>query len=190
MTRFSRNVLASAAVTGLLGLGAFGAKVTWAKEAPAAGWQGAPQDQTGANPLGGRPGRHMGARPARPLAFIRRGLRALDLTDTQRAQIKSTMASHKADIQGLVQRGAAARKALNDATWQSPVNKDAVRDAAAGVAAVQADGAVLRAQVQQEVFALLTPEQQQKAAQMRADVRQRLQDRQQRMKKPGGPDLF
>ena len=46
----------------------------------------------------------------------------------------------------------------------------AIRQASADVAAVDADGAVLRAKVHAEVWALLTPEQQQKAQALQAQM--------------------
>ncbi len=73
-----------------------------------------------------------------------------------------------------------AQRALQDAVDQTPVNESLVRQRAADVAAVQADGAVLRARVHAEVFQVLTPEQQQKAKDLRAQRQQRMEQRMQR----------
>jgi Spy/CpxP family protein refolding chaperone len=107
-----------------------------------------------------------------PFAEIRRGLAQLGLTDQQKTQIKAIFAGHKADIQGFASRMQPARQALHNAIT-SGADEAAIRKAAAGVAAVEADMAVFHAAVRTQVFAVLTPDQQAKASQLQQQTQQR-----------------
>jgi protein CpxP len=100
-------------------------------------------------------------------------LRGLDLTDTQREQVRAVMASHQAEFEAQAQKLGPARKALTDAVTAETLDESAIRQRAADVAALEADGAVLRARVHGEIWALLTPEQQQKARDLKAQAEQR-----------------
>ena len=124
------------------------------------------------------------------------GLRALDLSETQREQLKATLDSHKAEFDAERDKTAAARKAQRAAITAETFDEGAVRQTSADLAIVEADGAVLRAKVHGEVWALLTPEQQtkarelrtqmeQRASQMRERSEQRRGQRQQQRQRPG-----
>ena len=89
----------------------------------------------------------------------------------------------------------AAHRAQNDAVTAAQFDEQAVRTRAAELAAVEADAAVLQAKVHSEVFAVLTPEQQAKAAELKAQrevraqqfrerARERVKERQQRRATP------
>ena len=102
---------------------------------------------------------------------------------------------HRAEQQAIRERAAAARRALREAELAQPLNEGVIREKAAELASVEADAAVLRAQVHSEVFRLLTPEQQAKARSLREqrDARrkerlelrkQRLEQRQQQPRQP------
>ena len=97
-----------------------------------------------------------------PLGAMRRGLSQLELSDQQKTQIKAIFQGHKADIQDFATKMRPARQALNNAIT-SGADETAIRAAAAGVAAVEADMAVFRAAVRAQVFAVLTSDQQAKA---------------------------
>ena len=103
---------------------------------------------------------------------IHRGLAQLGLTDQQRTQSKAIFEGHKADVQGFAARMQPARQALNDAI-RGGADEATIRAKAADIAAVQADMAVLRAKVHAQVFAVLTPDQQAKAAQLQQQAPQR-----------------
>jgi Spy/CpxP family protein refolding chaperone len=107
-------------------------------------------------------------------------LRGLDLTDTQREQVRVAMDAHKAEFEALATRSRAARQALNQAVTAETFNEATVREKAIDVAAAEADGAVLRAKAHSEVWALLTPEQQQKARELRASQEARREQMRQR----------
>jgi periplasmic protein CpxP/Spy len=98
----------------------------------------------------------------------------LGLSDAQKDQIKGIVQSHRDEWTSLAGRAATARKALGDAIAADPVDDNAVRQASAGVAAVQADIAVARAHARAEIFQVLTPEQQAQAKQWLSEAREGL----------------
>lgn len=119
-----------------------------------------------------------------------RGLRALDLTDAQRTQVKAIVDANKGAFDEIGQRTRTAREGLQKAIETSPVNEEAIRAASAAVAAVEADAAVLRANVHSQVFGLLSAEQLQKAADLKAQREARMKargDRRQGRRGQGGP---
>ena len=91
------------------------------------------------------------------------GLRQLGLTDDQRAQIRTAMSGHRDEFKALSERARTARQAQAAAISAVPMNEQQVRAASADIAAVQADMAVLRARVHEQVFSVLTPDQQAQA---------------------------
>jgi len=144
------------------------------------------------------PGRGMAGRrgPGGPGGALALPLRGLNLTETQREQVRATMDGHKAEFDAIRTRMAAARTALQEAVTADAFNEATVRQKSVDVAAVEADAAVLRAKVHAEVWALLTPEQQQKARELKAQraerqaqgrqrFEQRRQERQQRRQQQG-----
>jgi periplasmic protein CpxP/Spy len=122
-------------------------------------------------------------------------LRQLDLTEDQRTQVRQVMDSHRDELKAVGERLTAAHKVQNDAITATQFDESAVRAATADLAAVLGDAAVLHAKVHSEVFALLTPEQQAKAAELKAArearaaqlkerVRERIKSRVQRRAAP------
>jgi Spy/CpxP family protein refolding chaperone len=110
-----------------------------------------------------------------PAGMIRLHLGPLNLTDQQREQVRSILANHKADFQGLNQRAEPARKAMDEAIVAG--DEAAIRQRGAELGAIQTDRALLAARVRAEVFKVLTPEQQQKAQTLREGVQRRMQPR-------------
>ena len=106
-----------------------------------------------------------------------RVLRQLDLSDEQRAQVRQVLESHREELRAVGQKLRAARRAQAEAATAAQFDEQAVRTRAAELAAVSADAAVLRARVHSEVFAVLTPDQQAKAAQLKAQREARVQQR-------------
>jgi periplasmic protein CpxP/Spy len=115
------------------------------------------------------------------------GFRQLGLTDDQRQQIRAAIASHRDEFKSVADRVRKAREAQQAAIEQVPLNEPQIRAASSELAAAEADAAVLRARVHEQVFSLLTPDQQTKAKSLAAERRQfRAQRRaewQQRMEK-------
>jgi protein CpxP len=100
-------------------------------------------------------------------------LRALDLTDAQREQVRGIMTARQAEFRALGDRLRTARQAEQAAVTRVPVDENEVRTRASELAAVQADVAVLRARVHEQVFQVLTPDQQVKARTLAAERQKR-----------------
>lgn len=145
--------------------------------------------QEGSGPPFGGPGRH-GRRMMGPgrgmLGELRMGLRALDLTDEQRTQVRTVLKGHRDEVKALIDNGRAAHDQLFAAASGTPVDENAVRVASARVGEVAADAAILRAKVRAEIFAVLTPEQREKAETMQQQLRERRRERAERMKESVG----
>ena len=111
----------------------------------------------------GRPGRGRGGPggPIGPLGGL--PLRELNLTESQREQVKVIVEPREAETRAIGERAMAARHALHAATTSASFDEGLVRARAAELASVEADLAVSRARNYADVFQILTPEQQAKA---------------------------
>jgi len=136
------------------------------------------QQPLGRGTGGGEFGRGAGAFGLRIHAAMRgmflRGVRALELTDDQKAQIRIALKGHREDFRSIAQDMVAAKSALNDAVTADTVDEAAIRAASAKVADVEVRAALLRATVHRDVFGLLSPDQQQKAKTMRENAKARI----------------
>ncbi len=106
------------------------------------------------------------------------GLRALDLTDAQRDQIRSVREQHHDPA--LAQQHRAARQALNEAIKTDVVNESAIRGLAAQLALFEADAAVQRAYAHSGVLQILTPGQRAELSALQAqaeEFRERMRPR-------------
>jgi Spy/CpxP family protein refolding chaperone len=123
-------------------------------------------------PFMGRGGPGGPGRPGGPMGMLPMLGRHLNLTDTQRDQIKAIADSHKEEWKALADRERATRQALNALVMADTIDEAAIRQKSAEVAAVNADAAVARAHAHAEVFQILTADQK---AQLKAlgDKRQR-----------------
>lgn len=103
------------------------------------------------------------------------GVRLPGLTEEQRKQARAIAERYQPQTEPLRQRLQAAQSELDTAIMTSPVDEGLVRQKAAGVAAAQAELAVIRAHVTSEVLALLTPEQAQQLQERRDRADERRQ---------------
>ncbi|MGH9441603.1 MAG: Spy/CpxP family protein refolding chaperone [Thermoanaerobaculia bacterium] len=101
----------------------------------------------------------------------------LSLTDAQSQQVKQVFDARQAQMATQFQAVGSARQALREASLTSPVNEGAIRNAAQALAQAEGDAALLRAQVHAQIASLLTPDQQQKFAALRANPHRRWQNR-------------
>lgn len=108
------------------------------------------------------------------------GIRHLDLTDAQEEQVRTVVQGHRDELTQIGERLRTAHGALNEAVAATTFDEATIRARSADVAAVQADASVLRARVRSEVWGMLTPEQQQRAAELRAKVAERFEQRRRR----------
>ncbi|HUA37613.1 MAG TPA: Spy/CpxP family protein refolding chaperone [Candidatus Sulfopaludibacter sp.] len=93
--------------------------------------------------------------------FFQRIAERLNLTDDQKAQIKTILRGEKGTLKPLMQQLRAARQNLRAAIQAGDANETTVRAAAAKVAAVEADLAVERMKIFAKITPILTDEQRQ-----------------------------
>ncbi len=108
-------------------------------------------------------------------------LRRLNLTEAQRDQVRAINAAHREEFRALAEKTRAAREALRTATQAEPVDEAAIRPAAAAMADVHAEQALLHARVRSEIQQVLTPEQREQAKQLASERAQRLEERRERL---------
>ena len=95
------------------------------------------------------------------------GLRGVDLTDTQREQLRTIMESHKQEFETVRTKLREAHQGLATATNAQTVDEAAIRARSTALATALADEAILRAKVRVEVNGILTAEQLQQLQQRR-----------------------
>jgi Spy/CpxP family protein refolding chaperone len=163
-TGYSKSLVAASAVLLLAGLGAAGveAQGRWA--------------------MRGRAFSQARALQAPGLARLGLAVRALDLTEPQREQVRTILEQHRDETRAVAEKARAARERMRRAESAATLDEAELRAAAASLADAQVEGAVLRAKVRGEVLAVLTPEQRQKAEQMRARAQERMRERAERIK--------
>ena len=103
--------------------------------------------------------------------FFQRIAQRLNLTDDQKAQIKTVLRSERDTLKPMVGQLHAARENLRAAIQASDANETTVRAASAQVAAVEADLAVERMKIFGKIAPILTDEQRQQISEFeqRAD---------------------
>jgi Spy/CpxP family protein refolding chaperone len=103
--------------------------------------------------------------------FFQRIAQRLNLTDDQKAQIKTILRSEKDTLKPMLGRLHTARENLRAAIQAGDANETSVRAASAQVAAVEADLAVERMKIYGKIAPILTDEQRQQISdfQQRAD---------------------
>jgi Spy/CpxP family protein refolding chaperone len=106
----------------------------------------------------------------------------LDLTDAQREQIRGIVTARGGELETLHAKLRTARDAQHAAVTRVPVDENEVRARVAETSAVEADLAVIRARLHEQIYQVLTPEQQQKAEALRAERAKRRADRLERAK--------
>jgi Spy/CpxP family protein refolding chaperone len=99
----------------------------------------------------------------------------LNLSDDQQQEIRRIMDQHRTERQAVMQRLREARRAQADAVQAVPADEAAIRARSAEVAKAETDAALLRAKVHTEIFNVLTPDQQTKAKELRAERAKRRQ---------------
>ena len=105
--------------------------------------------------------------PAGPAGVIVEAIERLDLSAAQRAEIREIVAGHREELAAEIGAVRSARSALFDQIHADTFDEGAVRVQSAAVAAAEAELAVTRAQLVQELRAVLTAEQRAEAAAMR-----------------------
>ena len=109
-----------------------------------------------------------------------RGLAALDLTDAQREQVREVMQSHRDPMREAGTQLHEAHAAQRAAIETVPVNEGLVRSTSQTLAAAQTEMALIQARIHSAIWSVLTPEQQQKAKELKAKREARMQERRER----------
>lgn len=109
-------------------------------------------------------------------------LRQLDLTDAQREQVRGIVTARRAELTTIHEKLRTLRNAQQAAVTRVPVDENEVRARVTEAAAVEADLAVVRARVHEQIYQVLTPEQQQKAKTLQAERQKRHAERMERAK--------
>ncbi|MGE0864310.1 MAG: Spy/CpxP family protein refolding chaperone [Vicinamibacterales bacterium] len=105
--------------------------------------------------------------PMGPMGFAP-GFRGLDLTDDQKAQIKSITDSHQAEFKAAGEKVGAARQALRTLLQADTIDEPAIRAKSVEVANAEADASILGAKVRAQTLQVLTAEQLAKLKELRA----------------------
>lgn len=108
-------------------------------------------------------------------------MRALNLTDAQREQIRALREQYREQNGAVAQKVRAAAEARRKAVQTVPVNEQLIRSTSHELAEAQTEMALQQARMHSEVFALLTPEQQAQAKKLQAEREQRVEQRRERM---------
>ena len=111
-------------------------------------------------PEGGRSGGRMGKGSGRHFARL---ARALDLTDAQKEQVKTILEAEMEKVAPLRQALGETREKIRRAVEAEPFDEATVRTLAASQSETRTEMIVSRARVQSQIFALLSPEQQEQA---------------------------
>ena len=153
------------AIVVALGLGATVPFVGWAQDQPQA-----EQTRRGGSGVGGPGG--PGGRMGGPMggAFALRGVMR-DLTDAQREQVRGIHERHADRIRPLAERAHAAREAVNNAVMSG--NAGNLQALSIEVGSAETELTFAQAQVQSEIFNVLTAEQKQKIAERRKQMDER-----------------
>jgi protein CpxP len=112
--------------------------------------------------------------------FGGRALAQLDLTAEQREQVRVVRERHEAELKEAGQRLRTAHQAHRSAVEKLPVDEGLIRSTSQTLADAQADMGVLRARVHSEIWTMLTPDQQKKAQELKAQREARMKERQER----------
>lgn len=99
--------------------------------------------------------------------------RGLDLTEAQKAQVKDIMEASRTKVRPIRESMKANRQKLNEVTTNGAFNETQVQALANEQANLSAQLLVERTRVKSQIFALLTPEQKAKAAEMRTQMKER-----------------
>ena len=104
-------------------------------------------------------------------------LRGLDLTDEQKAQVKTVTEASREKTKSLHEQLKASREQLDQATANGAFDEAQVTALAQAQAALHAQMIVEKERVKSQIFALLTDEQKAKASEMREKMKERFKNR-------------
>jgi protein CpxP len=157
-TRFKTTVAAGIAVMALATAAPMLIAEGAQQRGPGPGFGGPPPDGRGGPGMRG-PGGPMGFGP---------GFRQLDLTDDQKAQLKSIAESHRDEFRAAGEKARAAHDGMQALIEADSIDEAAIRAKSTEVAAAEADVMILNAKVRKESMQVLTSEQLAKLKELQA----------------------
>ena len=95
-----------------------------------------------------------------------RTLESLGLTTTQKQEVKAILKDNAPTVKPLIEKFVAERRQLRTLIQADQINEAAIRAQTSKIASLEADMAINRAHVGQQVRAILTPEQRLKAQEL------------------------
>ena len=122
--------------------------------------------------FGDGPGRGSGEGRGEGIMFERMAEK-LDLSEGQKAEIEALRDSHREQAEPIIEQARAARHAVGDLMRSDAFDEETIRSAAQQAADIQVELTVLRARHHSEMQSILTPEQQEKAAELREQWREK-----------------
>jgi protein CpxP len=159
-TRFKTTVAAGIAVMAL----GIAAPMLVAQDAQQRG----PGPGFGGPPPGGRGGPGMRG-PGGPMMMgLGPGMRQLDLSDDQKAQLKSIAESHRDEFRAAGEKARAAHDGMQALVDADAIDEAAIRAKSAEIATAEADVMILNAKLRKESLQVLTPEQLAKLKELQA----------------------
>jgi periplasmic protein CpxP/Spy len=108
-------------------------------------------------------------------------LRALNLTDAQREQVREIRERSREQMRAALQRLSEASDKQRQAIETLPVNETLITSATQDMTQAQVEVAIQQARLNADVWSVLTPEQQAQATKLRAERKARLEQRRQEM---------
>lgn len=118
-----------------------------------------------------------------PFGHLRHGMRGfplfgrLELTEAQREQVRDIMERYQEQMRATGRQLHEAHEAQRAAVEAIPVNEGLIRSTTQALANAQTEMALLHARIHNDVWAILTPEQQEKAKQLKGERESRLKQR-------------
>ncbi len=122
-----------------------------------------------------------------PMGAALRVLRQLDLDESQREQVRAVMEGYQPQLRALTEQLRPAHQALRETVTAEIPDEALIRERSAGVAAVEVELAVLRARIHTDVYQLLTPEQRQRAEELKTRMAERRAERLTRFRERHNP---
>jgi periplasmic protein CpxP/Spy len=107
-------------------------------------------------------------------------VRELNLSDTQQQQMRDVAQQYREQSRAAAEQLRTAMEAQRKAVQTLPVNEGLIRSTTQALAEAQTEAAIQQARMQSEIFALLTPAQQEQARKLQAERETRLQQQRQR----------
>ena len=107
-------------------------------------------------------------------------LKQLDLTENQEIRVREMFSAHREEMRPHANKLRIARNTMVQTMETAPLDEPAVREAHRALAGIREEMVVARARMMDEVRSILTPEQNARLTQMKAERRERIEEKRDR----------